>query len=218
MIKHQVVIAKKNDIADMDELKSHPNVLKLIEIPYDYVLFELYNELIHIQYDPDPKIRYQIATDYKMNRKMRKFVAEKEKLLKPLFSQEIQGLKPLYGLIFHINEVSYIYQCAKRYKFVNLFETSKIINTTKLEIEVEFRSLLKSKMKAYEKAMDEWTAWGKNAGNIESTNSIDFFETSEDYIGKNTVIFSKNIEDSLAAFIMIIHETKGKTGIKAIRY
>ncbi|MFM7886140.1 MAG: hypothetical protein ACKPCM_05505 [Pseudanabaena sp.] len=218
IIDHVLTIAKKKYFTDLVSLSEHPKVRYVLELPYDYILFEFYDELFDVIYNDDPKINHEVALNPELNEKVRQLGKEQENLLQPLYSEPSAYDQFSYRrscLIYFLRIKRREYQVRELGKSEPIAVNIKSLITNfsnQIEFEVRFKVNSKSHLKAYAKVLQDWHSWAKKYDQITSLTEIDY----RDNLAKVSIVFKEDFEDFLVALIVMLYETRKKTSVDSI--
>ncbi|BCL38133.1 hypothetical protein [Nostoc sp. MS1] len=220
LIDHVLTIAKKNYFTELSSLNAHPNVRYVLELPYDYILFEFYDELYKVIYNTDTEINYEVARNPEMNQKVRQLGQEKESLLQPLYSHP--SAYDRFG--YRHSCIVYFLRIKKREYWVMEPGKPKPIDidiiglmtnfSNQVECSVKFKQNLEKNVNAYKKVLNDWRTWADKNMKINALSEIVF---QEDTV-KINITFENDFEDFLVVLIVMLYETRKKTSINLIRF
>ena len=216
MISHHITIVKKDDVVPIPELMKHPLVVKIIEIPFDYILFEFYHDLIIQRWSLDPRIKNAASLDNELKAEYDRVIKEKMQLLQPLYDKEdAESENPRFitGFGFHINNIFYDFNSIKKTVPVDfrLMIDNVKTNALNMQIETFLKTSEESRKEKYFSVLSTWHEWGIELGNIKAFSHL---ESCSNKSVITEIEFIKEIEDTIAGLIIMLTDTKRKTNIE----
>jgi hypothetical protein len=223
-IKHTLTIAKKCYFADIEALPLHPKVRYVLEIPYDYILFEFYDDIFEILYSPVAEIRHQGTTNLSIKKREIEIFKDKNSLLEPLYSHPKAFDR--YGI--RSSCTRYVLMIGKRLYDVDEPGTNRpvglgltgitaIIEASVIRpanLKVDFKKISKSTHKSFEATIDEWYAWASSHVKVAEISSIQY----QDEIANINILFNEDFEDYVVGLIVMLYETRKKTSISYMEF
>jgi hypothetical protein len=214
-MKHPITIARKKDLTDYESLCRHPKIIKFINLPHDYVLFEFWDPLFEEIFGKNVNdISHNIYTDPELKRKAILLSDEERSFIEPLYRRETL-LNGVSAFGFTINNNYYLFNVLRSERLIKLgdYFDNKILEPECL-IKINFKNLDIKKQKAFEKVIIDWHEWTDslniktNPGNITYSEKVALF----------TATFKEGFEDAYATLIIMFNETKLKTGCASFSF
>jgi len=203
-------LARRSDLADYEGLRRHPKVGRVLDLPYDYVMFDFWDDAFTQIFDKtkayhaDPILRAK-ATELR---------AEEEALVKPLYDRAADtNFVTSWG--FTLNQRSYEMPLLRKERFIETqyFKVEAI--PMKCEINAVFKGLTEQRRDAFEQVIENWKKWdAESLGKVVTVSPVEYTGDS----GAIHVHFAHEFEDSLAAFIVMQNAKRLATRVVELVY
>jgi hypothetical protein len=207
------IVVRRELNSSMDELRGYQKLIRLLEPPFDFVVFELFDQFYYIQYHPDPEVRYLVARNPRVNAGLKLQVEEKEALLKPLYSQETTTR---FAVWHPIGFENYMYSLVdiKRVARIEYSRTPAGPDAREKQITISFRRITNRFRDEFEAVIKKWRDWGASLGLIELLSPMVYDQDAAE--ASFTASFGPTVpavSDCLAILYFALVQAKGKTGV-----
>jgi len=150
----------------------------------------------------------KLYTDHEVKEKAIKLRDEENFLIQPLFDKAtITNLVSGFGFV--INNEYYLFRVLRSERLIKLgnYSANKIFEP-ECKITVNFKSFDAKKKMAFEKVISDWGNWCASLNMETNPNNIRYAERE----AMCTALFKDGYEDAYATLVIMLNETKLKTG------
>lgn len=205
MMNKPATIAKRSDFIRIEELENHPKVTRILPMPYDYLLVDFWDDWFRQIFNP--KIKYH--QDPLLREKAAELRLESDALIKPLMDRSTD-MNFVSGMGWQINGKAYDFRMLRKERIIDVKLFSNVPSAAVFEVGLVFSKSDEKKTKNLSKVVDDWRTW-----------ALDKSLLREASLAENDRVIVEpleGIEDALAALIVMLRDTRGKTGITKVEF
>lgn len=207
--KKPITIAPLEDLTDYAALKKNSKILRIRELPYNYVLFFFWDEAYKEIYNKEKKY----YADPTLKEKAKELRKEENALICPLFSRSTSD-NFVTALGFGLNGHMYEMPILRKDRFIQTMYWKVEPIDQDCKFEAIFKELNEKKKTALEKVIEDWKQWALGLSLLNSCEPINYTEKKAVF----NIHFQEKFEDALAALIIMLNHTRLKTGVVKIVY
>ena len=208
-MRKPISIVQKSNLTDYESLRKHKKIVRLIEIPYNYVFFEFWDDAFLDIYNKEKKY----YADPVLKEKAIELRDEENALIKPLYDKATSD-NFVTSLGFWLNRCAYEMPILRKERFIETMYGKVDPIGQDCTFEAIFKELNEKNKIAFEKVINDWKQWASGLSLWKSCQLISYDEK----MAIMGIHFNEKFEDALAALIIMLNHTRLKTGVVKVIY
>lgn len=218
-VNYYLHIAKKKYFRDWQSLSLNPKIKYVLEMPYDYLLFDYYDEIFEIQYSQDKNVRDLTCSNPQLGERAILVDKEQKEILQPLYShpkaRDIYGYRSCIALSISTKVKNYFVNEPGNPQSIDLSAWEISFSTNKIKMLAVLKSQKDSNLKSFEKTIENWYEWAMQHDVLDCMSETSYEGNS---LELEIIFKDRNFIDFLAALATMGYETHRKTSLMSITF